>query len=546
MFFQQLETQSLELVAVALSEEYGIKVVCGGRRAETTYLPNGRPLITIPSIHHEDPNYLALLRGYIDHEVGHVRFTDRAYIDQALLDNVSVIGSLKTVFFIYEDLYIERMMGECFPGCRRNIRKLVALVLAKERQAPVPARAILQDMAKGTMHTHDLPYQAWTATTQYILYRVRSESSAELAGLLPEYREAAEWLAPGLTELLEPVLARVQTEGTNTRANMALARETLGIADAFFRKHWRLDRKEDMPADLLELIRWVLRNGGRAADSVDVAKSAMHMVDEILNNVDEATLERNVTIRHEYGGPVWKERLEFLSESEQREALQAAAMMDAQMQSLLQTFVLNRDGPFRIGRLNTNALYKLYTCDTKIFCKNVEKRNLNTEIVIAVDMSGSMNFSDKCLMASKALYAVVHCMKQIRGLLFNVIGFFDNNIIDILRRHDRVSPRIKIVAAGGTLCGSTVQYAMQRFTGSWSSRKIIMMITDGDANDTEEFHDVIARAKKAGLEFLGVGILDEHITRYLDKEECCVINDLHQLAPEIFRMLRTKLYGAAA
>lgn len=543
MFCRQAESQSLELVAVALSEEYGIRVVCGGRRAETICLPNGRPLIRIPSVHCEDPNYLSLLRGYIDHEVGHVRFTDRDAIDQTLRENLGIIGALETVFSMYEDLYVEGMMGACFPGCRRNLRKLVSLVFAEKRQAALPARDILQGLAMGTVPAHDLPYQAWAATTQYILYRVRSESSPELARLLPEYREAAEWLAPGLAEGLEPVLARVQTEGTSTRANMALARETLGVADAFFQKHWRLDKNAAMPAGLRDLIRWVLRNGGRAADRVDVAKSAAHMVEEILKNVDEVRLEGNVTIRHAYGGPVWQERLGPLSDPEQLEALQAAAMLAAQMQSLLQTFVLNREGPCRIGRLNTNALYKLYTCDTKLFHKNVEQRHLNTEIVIAVDMSGSMHLNDKDLMASKALYAVVHCLRRIRGLLLQVIGFFDNNIVEILRRHDRVSPRIRILANGGTLCGNAVQYAMQQFTGSRSSRKIIMMITDGDANDTGEFHDAIVRAKQAGLEFLGLGILDEHITRYLDEEECCVIEDLRRLAPEIFRMLRARLCG---
>ena len=70
-----------------------------------------------------------------------------------------------------------------------------------------------------------------------------------------------------------------------------------------------------------------------------------------------------------------------------------------------------------------------------------------------------------------------------------------------------------------------------------------MMITDGNANDAGEFHDAIVRAKQAGLEFLGLGILDEHITRYLDEEECCVIEDLRRLAPEIFRMLRARLCG---
>ena len=183
MFCRQAESQSLELVAVALSEEYGIRVVCGGRRAETICLPNGRPLIRIPSVHCEDPNYLSLLRGYIDHEVGHVRFTDRDAIDQTLRENLGIIGSLETVFSMYEDLSVEGMMGACFPGCRRNLRKLVSLVFAEKRQAALPARDILQGLAMGTVPAHDLPYQAWAAATQYILYRVRSESSPKLARL---------------------------------------------------------------------------------------------------------------------------------------------------------------------------------------------------------------------------------------------------------------------------------------------------------------------------------------------------------------------------
>ena len=78
--------------------------------------------------------------------MGHVRFTDRDAIDQTLRENLGIIGSLETVFSMYEDLYVEGMMGACFPGCRRNLRKLVSLVFAEKRQAALPARDILQGL----------------------------------------------------------------------------------------------------------------------------------------------------------------------------------------------------------------------------------------------------------------------------------------------------------------------------------------------------------------------------------------------------------------
>ena len=72
-------------------------------------------------------------------------------------------------------------------------------------------------------------------------------------------------------------------------------------------------------------------------------------------------------------------------------------------------------------------------------------------------------------------------------------------------------------------------------------RKIAIMITDGDANDGDDFEKAIARARRAGVEFLGVGIQDEHILQYLPEDECCIISEVHELAAEILRMLRRKL-----
>ncbi len=548
MHVQEMGTRTLEMVAVALSEEYGIKVVCNGLRTQTTYAPGtNKPIITIPSVDLYDEYYLILLRGYIDHEVGHVRFTDQPCIDAALGREVEIIGALKSIAYIYEDVYVERMMGEAFPGCKRNLRKLVSLVFNKRRTEPVPAALLLEEIREKKMKPYDLTYHIWAAISQYILYRVRQESLRELQNLLAVYREPVDLLAPGLADALEPVLARVPHEGTSSAANVALARETMYLVNDFFQNEWRWpDPKEiRIPTNVMSQLGWVLRSGGSSADKVDISKSTAGMVDSMLQMVDEAALLRNIAIHHGYGSTLWKERLLMLDDNEQIESLQASAMMDAQMQSLMQTFILNRSGPVRTGRLNTNLLYKLSTCDTGIFYKNIEKRGLDTEIVIAVDMSGSMRFDDKFIRASKALYAVVHSLKKIRGLVVNVMGFFDNNVMDILRSSDRITPRIKITPDGGTLCGVALKYAVQMFSNSYRSRKIVMMITDGDANDPDEFKEAIVRAKGAGIQFLGIGILDDHINRYLEEQECCVIDDVRQLAEEMFRMLSVKLRETA-
>jgi len=590
-----LQTRTLEMVAVALSEQYGIKVVCNGQRASTSRDPRtGRPVITIPSVPLHDERYRALLRGYVDHEVGHVRFTDDRWLEGELLRSGEVIGALRVVCGIFEDLAVERQMGECFPGCRRNLRRLTMLVYGGEKEeearkaneaaralalhekirdrnqgrtlrpptplpgwsmnvgdktqtpfvqaTPVNARNILEQWDAGTYPVHDFPYQVWTAASQYILYRVRSDAVPKLAERLPEFRESLDLLADGLSARLEPLLARVKEEGVNTQANMALARQTMeALTDYFFGVwDWPARQDADKAKKVLDQLRWILRNGGPAKDRVDMGKCVEFLVDESLKDVDENLLKNTVTLHHSFNSPLWKQRILPLSEEEQKEALRASAMMDAQMQALLQTFMLNRSGPVRTGKLNTNLLYRLFTGRTNIFYRNVDRRGIYTEVVVSVDMSGSMNFHNKADMASKALFSVAHSLSRVRGLALHIMGFFDNNVLDIVRDGDRVTPHTRIIPDGGTLCGVALNSAVQRFSRS-TARKIVMMLTDGDANDQEKFEEAIERAREDGVEFLGIGILDSHILKYLPEDECCVISDMTELAPEILRMLRKKL-----
>lgn len=540
------ETRSLEMLAVAMSEEYDVTVVCDGQSAHTAIAENGKATITIPSVPVTDTHYRALVRGYVDHQVGHIRFTDHALMMDFPLRAPHLAGSLRNVGHLFEDVHIERRMGDCFPGCRRNLRIMGVLLYLRHESAllpppltPVDAAAVLDALTSGAMRPADIPYHLWAAATQYMLFRVRSELSAAFAAQLPRFQNPLEVLAPGLTECLEPILARVSTEGTSTEACLRLALEAITAALAHLE---RLAAQETVfTSEMLPSLRWILRNGGSSQSSVDMARSAELAFDEVVRDIDPRLLEHTVIMRHPVGSEVWRCRITALTEEEQYEALKTSARMEAQMQALLQSFELNRSGPMRSGRLNTNALHKLFSCRSDIFFRHVDRRGINTEVALCIDMSGSMHRDDKAQLASKSLFSLARSLSRIRGLVFGLYGFFDNHVVDILRGGDRVTPHMRIVPDGGTLCGSALKAAMQTFTASPDSRKIVIMITDGDANDGDDFDRAIARARASGVEFLGVGICDRHILDYLPEDECCVIMDLRQLAPEILRMLRKKL-----
>lgn len=548
--YQEVENRTLEMLAVAMSEEYGVSVVCNGQIAETRYDPGtGRALITIPAIPVVDRYYRALLRGYVDHEVGHIRFSDRVLLTDGPLRHPQYAGSLKNITGLFEDVVIEKAMGECFPGCRRNLRTFATLIYLEHDSPvlppplqPVDAQTALEDLAADRLAEREIPYLIWTAFTQYLLFRARSEMLPRFAKRLALFREPVDVLAPGLADLVEPILIRV-AGARNTQETMALALEVIETAFACFVARSG-DETDFFTPKMLDTMRWILRNGGSAKDTVDIARAAELLVDKVASVIDPSLLDNQITCHNPVGSPVWETRIRELTAEEQLEALQASARMEAQMQALLQSFELNRSGPTRTGRLNTKTLHKLFTCRSDVFFRRIERQRINTKVVLCIDMSGSMRFDDKAILASKALYSLAHCLAKIRGLALGIIGFFDNQAVDIMREGDRITGRMSIQPDGGTLCGNALKYAMQTFRTSSKIRKIVIMITDGDANDGDDFEKVIERARRSGVELLGVGITDDHIARYLPPGECCIINDVRDLAAEILRMLRKKLVGS--
>lgn len=105
---------SLRQVAIAIGKREGIKIVFSGNRAKTDgkviYLPSSLPA--------DDTEVETMLRGYLDHEVGHIKHTNFGLPKPSH-------RLIHTFTNVFEDIRIEKAMGYEYPGCAINLRENV-------------------------------------------------------------------------------------------------------------------------------------------------------------------------------------------------------------------------------------------------------------------------------------------------------------------------------------------------------------------------------------------------------------------------------------
>ncbi|HOH73727.1 MAG TPA: hypothetical protein PLS43_08830, partial [Syntrophales bacterium] len=111
---------ALRHTLAALAERRGLRLTVGGDTAYT----NGK-IVNIPVLPEEDEVAALLAEGYVDHEAAHVRWT-----------NFSVPNN--RWFNILEDVRIERLQGETYPGAKINLRRLAAALAGGPEDVVVP------------------------------------------------------------------------------------------------------------------------------------------------------------------------------------------------------------------------------------------------------------------------------------------------------------------------------------------------------------------------------------------------------------------------
>lgn len=138
---------ALRQVALAIGKREGINIVFQGSGAktdgQTIYLPSALPA--------DDEEIEILLRGFLDHEVGHIKHTDFSLPQPSH-------PLIHTLTNVVEDIRIEKAMGYEYPGCAVNLRETTSYLRdtgkIKVEKKPDPVGACLMAISYGARVAH--------------------------------------------------------------------------------------------------------------------------------------------------------------------------------------------------------------------------------------------------------------------------------------------------------------------------------------------------------------------------------------------------------
>lgn len=309
--------------------------------------------------------------------------------------------------------------------------------------------------------------------------------------------------------------------------------------------------------------------------------------------------------QYDYVGPFPapdKQIARFGSDTTAKRIYEAAAkdshVIQQQVQKLFMAKALVRWEPgLKRGKINSAALYKLRNNDPRIFRRKIESDSRDIAVSLLLDMSGSMSNAKiqyaciAAMMFSQVLTTlnIPHEVSAFstysgyyRGSAANFPHAKDiNTMLNDVRyashggvQYARFTPLTNFIAKGyderltedtkrliamipsgysdcmsGNVDGESVQIAGQRLLRRKEKRKIMIVMSDGSpAGDSsgaqldQHLKNTVKQFESAGVEMLGLGLMDTSVKRYYPKNQ--TVNRVEDIPTKILELTRQMVIGA--
>ncbi|WP_207261907.1 VWA domain-containing protein [Desulfovibrio sp. Huiquan2017] len=512
--------KSLPMVASVLGSKYGVKVAIGGKDAYT----DGNT-IHLPALPLEcSETLIGLARGYIDHEAAHIRETRFDWLRLANLTPLEM-----HVWNTFEDWRVEHRLARLFPGCRSNFTWLIRHLFGDTSEKVAdPAMAILN----------------------WLLLSVRAWDVPSLNGQRDDVGNFVESHYPGLTGRLNHVLEKVHAYCDSTQDCILYAREVVSLlkekvaslprqnGESKTGKSGKNGVSDELPLDALNRL--------IQADDIDLPEGLGEALAASLRKESPKELDESLRVAR-----LGTKTTKPLDPEDVTATRRASIALRTQLQGLLQSSVLTRSMVGRHGRLDARQLHKVSVADARVFKRTGRKVGINTAVHILLDCSGSMRKRIK--LTTQVCHAVAKALDAIDGINVAVTAFPAGapsnggngndrapTVCPILAHGERMHDKFVVSATGCTPLGEAIWWTLQQMQPLTESRKIALILTDGDPDSFPAARNAIEDGRRFGVEIYGLGITSETITKLLPNHSR-TINDLSELAPVIFGMLRGAL-----
>ena len=544
--------RSLPLVASVLGRRYGVKVEIGGSQAYTD-----GSTINLPSLPLDAPEeMLNLMRSYIDHESAHIRHSDFEVLKRTAISPLTM-----TVFNILEDWRVENALTKMYSGCRANFDWLIKFHFV--HQLPIQNKDDVMLIA------------------DYILLSVRSWDVSDVAPNRDLVRKQVELQFATLLTKLDKLLKEARIFCDSTADCLDYACRIIQLIQDEMKN---FTNKDDSTQDEIKDNNsnssegsspeegsqngsevgssQAVENEGAGAKSLtqktEAAKQLKRLLgatkDQLPGDIGESVGEMlqdaspntnsGLTVAVETEKPS-----RALSKGDLSMVKRVTVALRSRLLSLMQTTTMQRRTPGRRGRLDTRKLYRVGH-DARVFLKNGERNSIDTAVHILLDCSGSMR--NRMDLASQSCFAVSDSLTHINGVSVGVTAFPANSaqqgkggstnrtVGTILKHGQRLHSEFAVNASGNTPLGEALWFVMQKMYTLAENRKLILIITDGEASNRANARQAINDGQVMGYEIYGIGIMDTHIEDLLP-DTSRVIRDINELAPAMFNLLGSAL-----
>lgn len=562
---------ALPVVASILGDSLGVKVSIG---EHSTAWTDGTSIF-LPKLSVEgDETELGLVRGYISHEAGHIRYTD--FVD---LRAEALTALEQRLFNYFEDYRVEQRMAERYPGCRQDflwlIRHLFATPFSREE---------LENYAT----------QPLAALLDYVLYSVRALSLPVLRGSVCLLGQIVENHYPNLLGGFTSLISRV-TDCRSTRDCLSLAREAAILLRGYLHSPTQQEEPPEINAPLPSqtnsaAITAPAQSGQPTSPKRNKREKQRQAEGALQENEDQPAGEnqKSEVSGHSKASPTPQEALAEALDGEstglpadegERIAKQLEACLkqskncrphtamlveqrcplhrldpaqlaackrvsnalQTRLGARLQTRVLRRSRASRSGRLDGHLLHRLATGSAQVFRQQAEIRGLDTTVHILLDCSCSM--AHKLKTACASCYVVASALSRIQGVRVALTAFpaTDDNtsVCPVFRPGERTSDACLVTAHGSTPMAEAMLYALRELLRQRERRKLLIVLTDGSPDDFRTAMDVIDTAERLGIEVCGIGIDARAVTNLFSKS--AVIRTVEELPKALFGLLTLTL-----
>lgn len=574
---------ALPLIASALAGKQGVKVLQGDW-AKTNCVDT----IWLPPLPDDDPKVRVKALGFVGHETGHIAWTDNKVTD--LVRSQKNPSTFFGMMNLLEDVRMEKLQSTRFPGVADNLQKLFEVLVEEkiyfipsdsakpinimqgwminklrydllnqkafeplitgtdevfEKTLPLNTRIRLEalaydvESAKSTMDVFNL--------TAAIMKMIEEEEENEKKQEEEEAKQQQQTQPDDSTQSSNQSQSSDSSDESQDDGNPVNGSSQDGEDDGEAQSTGDAAGEEDgdLTPKMSDILKSIL-GAGKDEQYQDIGDVLADQINSIKAESDKTSYDGSGPMRVFNAVKHANKGRNATYDFEARSAVNALKL---KLHTMLQSQTFNDSTRSDKGsRFSQRHLHEV-KIGGKVFEKRTEGIDIDVAATLLTDISGSMNENNKLKIAALASYATAEALASVHGVVSAVAVFPTASGVDYLTTHGtkpatNAESFNRLSVYGDTPLSDAMARCSIDLLQQQKSRKMLIVVTDGEPNFDDQSEQVIKAAVNAGIEIMGVGIGVE-----LDHlfDTWCSINSVSDLPKALFGMLQNKLtYKKAA